>query len=176
MTKYIIESLGAVVGLIFLSFIWFVFDARSPTDLPSDFLCDNIVVLTGGKNRIKLALDSIHRFKAKNVFISGVYEKTKLQDILMDSDIGDVTVSLGYKAKNTRENAKEVREMAEDLDIHEIVLITSDYHMKRSLYEIKRFNPGLKVYPMKVRSTLNFGFLFLCLKEFCRLPMMYFRD
>ena len=143
-----------------------MFEARNVKEFPDNFVCENIAVLTGGKNRIQLALDSIKRFRAKNVFISGVYKTTKLTHILQNKEIGDVSIILGYKALNTEGNAKEIHEIAEDLGINEIVLVTSDYHMFRSLHEVKKYNENLKIYPLKVMSTFNGRFIILCFKEF----------
>lgn len=162
----VLRFIAIVFSLILFPFLFFVYDVRKIKNLPSDFFCEDIVVLTGGKNRIQLALDSIKRFHAKRVFISGVYKSTKLTDILQNKEIGDVSVILGYKAQNTKGNALEVRGMVEDLGIKEIVLVTSDYHMFRSLYEVKKYNKNLKIYPVKVESTFNFRFLSLCFKEF----------
>lgn len=168
LTNRILRLVIAIFAAVLILFALFVFEARKIENLPSNLTCDDIVVLTGGKNRIKLALDSIKRFRAKNVLISGVYKGTKLDDILGDADIGDLNVSiiLGYKAMNTEGNAKEIREVAEDLGIKKIVLITSDYHMFRSMHEIKKYNKNLKIYPLKVMSTFNSRFVMLCFKEF----------
>jgi len=162
----ILRFIAIVFTSVLFLFLFFIYDARKVESLPSDFFCEDIVVLTGGKNRIQLALDSIKRFHAQRVFISGVYKSTKLTDILQNKEIGDVSVILGYKAQNTEGNALEVHGMVEDLGIKEIVLVTSDYHMFRSLYEIRKYNKDLKIYPVKVISAFNLRFLSLCFKEF----------
>lgn len=177
MTKLILKFAVIVFFAVLISFSIFIFDARKIEDLPSDFVCEDIVVLTGGKNRIKLAFDSVQRFHAKNVLISGVYRGTKLEDILGDTDvIGDVTVVLGYKAMNTEGNAQEIREVAEELGMKKIILITSDYHMFRSLHEVRKFNKNLKIYPLKVRSDFNSRFIKLCFKEFYHSLGILIRD
>ena len=177
MTDLITRFVAVIFLVVLILFSLFVFDARKVNDLPSDFVCEDIVVLTGGKNRIKSAFDSIERFHAKNILISGVYKGTKLEDILGDTEVlGDVSVVLGYKALNTEGNAKEIREVAEELGMKEIVLITSDYHMLRSLHEVRKYNKNLKIYPMKVRSDFNGRFVVLCFKEFYRSLGVLIRD
>ena len=166
LSNKILRFIAIVFSSILFLFLLFIHDVRKVENLPSDFFCEDIVVLTGGKNRIQLALDSIKRFHAKRVFISGVYKSTKLMDILQNKEVGDVSVVLGYEAQNTEGNALEVRGMVEDLGIEEIVLVTSDYHMSRSLYEIRKYNKDLKIYPVKVRSAFSLRFLSLCFKEF----------
>lgn len=177
LTKLILKFALIIFFAVSISFSIFIFDARKIEDFPPDFVCEDIVVLTGGKNRIKVAFDSVKRFHAKNVLISGVYRGTKLEDILGDTDvIGDVTVVLGYKALNTEGNAKEICEVAEELGMKEIVLITSDYHMFRSLYEVRKHNKDLKIYPLKVCSVFNSRFIRLCFKEFYRSLGILIRD
>ncbi|MBO4405533.1 MAG: YdcF family protein [Alphaproteobacteria bacterium] len=165
---------SVILSVALILFAIFVFDVKKVENLPSNLVCEDMVVLTGGKNRIKLALDSVKKFHAKNVLISGVYKGTKLEDILGDAkdvgadSLGDVTIILGYKAMNTEGNAKEIREVAKDLGMKEIVLVTSDYHMFRSLHEVRKYNKNLKIYPMKVQSDFNFRFISLCFREFYR--------
>ncbi len=166
MINSVLRFIAIVVCLFFILFFLFVFDARRIEKIPSNLVCENIAVLTGGRNRIQLALDSVKRFRSKNVFISGVYKATTIEDILQNKEIGDVSVILGYKALNTEGNAKEIHEIANDLGMSEIVLVTSDYHMFRSLYEVKKYNKNLKIYPLKVMSTFNGRFVMLCFKEF----------
>ncbi len=173
LTNPILRFVTIGLGAFFLLFSLFVYDSMKERRLPSGFVCENVVVLTGGKDRIKLALNSAKQFKARNVFISGVYKNTKLEDILSDKDVGDVSVILGYKALNTEGNAKEIHDVSEDLGMKEIVLVTSDYHMFRSLYEVKKYNKGLKIYPVKVKSDFDFKFISLCVKEFyCSLGIL----
>ena len=123
-----------------------------------------------------MALDSVKKFRAKNVFISGVYKTTTLSDILQNKEIGDVSVILGYEALNTEGNAREIRGIVDDLGMNEIVLVTSDYHMFRSLYEVRKYNKNLKIYPLKVVSTFNGRFVILCLKEFYYSLCILIRD
>lgn len=160
------STIITVVLAIVILFSAFVHDVRKPASLPEHLTCENIVVLTGGKNRIALAFDSVKRFHAKNILISGVYKSTTLQDIVGDKDFEDVNIILGYEALNTEGNAEEIRGFVQDMGITSIVLVTSDYHMRRSLYEVKKHNENLIIFPLKVVSTFNLKFLILSFKEF----------
>jgi uncharacterized SAM-binding protein YcdF (DUF218 family) len=128
--------------------------------------CDNVAVLTGERSRIPYALRFVEECKPKNVFISGVHRNTSLKDILPGRQSTNVRVILGKKAKNTRENALEINEWAVQNKISEIVLVTSDYHMPRSIAELKRINKRLKIHPRPVKSELNFKFIRQCVKVF----------
>ncbi|MBE6447535.1 MAG: YdcF family protein [Alphaproteobacteria bacterium] len=167
--RIFLKTVTAIFAVLFIGLIALIFYSRQQSNIPDDLRCDNIVVLTGGKNRIKIALDSVHKFHAKSVFISGVHEKTKLRDILAEQDTGNVEIILGHKAKNTHENAKEINSWINTRNINEVIIVTSDYHMFRSVYELKKRNPYLKIYELKVFSNFNKRFLILSLKEFYRM-------
>jgi uncharacterized SAM-binding protein YcdF (DUF218 family) len=141
-----------------------------------DTTFDNIVVLTGGRDRISYAFSLIESYKPKNIFISGVYEKTTLQDILPQKPIENVRIILGKQAKNTEENAKEIDEWVRQNSISEILLITSDYHMMRSIMELRRINNELKIYPCSVNSIFNMRFYLQCFKEFYKIVYIYCKN
>ena len=59
---------------------------------------------------------------------------------------------LGKDARNTLENAEEVGEWVSRNNINKIVLVTSDYHMRRSMMILKHKNPKLEIIPCAVKS------------------------
>ncbi|MDR2068192.1 MAG: YdcF family protein [Holosporaceae bacterium] len=156
LTTLVLWSIGYVV------FIW---NAISYAD-KYDFYSPNIVVLTGGRNRIAHALRSVNNSRKSNIFISGVYEKTSIEDILGHAKINGAHVILGKEAKNTEGNAAEIISWVKSNGIDEILLITSDYHMYRSIVELKHVSGKLKIYPCAVKSKFDFNFLRNCIKEF----------
>ena len=169
MTKAIPRVFAVAFLIFFISFAFFVANIRRTLSLPNDLKCDTIVVFTGDRDRIKMAVESIDTFHANTVFISGVYKNSTIYNIIPNSNdllSKDVSVVLGYEARNTAGNAKELRGFVEDMNINEIVLVTSDYHMSRSIREIKKYCKDLKIYPVKVRSKFNRRFIKLCFKEF----------
>lgn len=155
-------------GSVFLclSFILFIIDAVSFCETPQE-RCNNVVVLTGGKNRIQHALKLIQENQTKNIFISGVHTKTTLNDILDESEHKrNVNFILGKKAKNTFENAEEIDEWVSTNNIKKITLITSDYHMRRSIIVLNHKSRGVKIIPCVSKSNFDFYFLKMCAKEF----------
>ncbi|MDR3187038.1 MAG: YdcF family protein [Holosporaceae bacterium] len=156
LTAFILWSIGCVV------FIW---NAASYTD-EHDLRSPNIVVLTGGRNRIAHALRSVGSNRQSNIFISGVYEKTSFRDIFGDARVDGARIILGKEAKNTEENAAEIISWVKSNGIDEILLVTSDYHMYRSIMELKHVACELKIYPCAVKSKFDFNFLLNCIKEF----------
>jgi len=112
------------------------------------------VVLTGGQNRIAESLILLDKGLTDIVFISGVNPEVTKQDVLSRyyNKYKDRVV-LGYKAINTKGNIKEIKEWVEKNNIREIRLITSDYHLYRTLLEFKKFLPNLKIEIFSVKSV-----------------------
>ena len=117
---------------------------------------DAIVVLTGGKNRIAEAVKLYNNGLADMLFISGVephvnfgsLEKQNKIQIMRQKD----HVILGKEATNTIENAIEVSEIIRRNNLKSIRLVTSYYHMPRSLNELKALNPDVEVIEHPVYS------------------------
>ena len=137
---------------------------------------DNIVVLTGGPNRITRAFQLIESCRPKNIFISGVYQKTMLSDISPTGKNQNIKIFLGKQATNTQENALEINEWVKRYNIAEILLITSDYHIPRSAMELRNINSSLQIHPYGVKSSISFGFMRLCIKELHKIIYIYIRN
>lgn len=107
---------------------------------------DAIVVLTGASDmRLKEGMRLLERRKGERLFISGVNRDVKRPE-LMDVTEGskrlyECCVDLGYQAENTVQNAREIAEWARGHDFDTLVVVTSDYHMPRSLLELKADMP-----------------------------------
>ena len=113
---------------------------------------DAVVVLTGGKDhRIQAGIHLLEEKWADTMFISGVNKIVKAEDIL-GSDNNDLKsiIHLGYMAENTHTNALEITQWAKEHNIHSIILVTSFYHMPRSLLEMKGIHSGLKITPYSI--------------------------
>lgn len=114
----------------------------------SDDKTDAIVVLTGGRNRIAEAIRLFNDGLAEKLFISGVSQKVEVHDIEDKLDIKVLhpeQIELGYKAENTLGNASEIKEWIENNRISSVRLITSNYHMPRSMAELSTYHLPLKV-------------------------------
>lgn len=100
---------------------------------------DAIVVLTGGNHRIKTGLDLWRAGMAPELFITGVNESVTRFDLLSEGqqqgDLPLCCLTLGYKARTTKGNARETKEWVKANDIHSIRLVTSTYHLDRAMLE-----------------------------------------
>jgi uncharacterized SAM-binding protein YcdF (DUF218 family) len=134
-------------------------------------------VLTGDSRRIAHAFNLVKSSGAKNIFISGVHEKALLKDIQpQEENSGSIKVFLGKQAKNTNENAREIDEWVKQNNISEVLLITSDYHMPRSIMELKYRNNSLQVHQYGVKSKFNRNFVWLCIKELHKMAYAFIRN
>lgn len=117
----------------------------------------NIVILTGGTNRIKDGLKIIEDFKKTNkknykILVSGTgvgFTKNSLKKKLgpnFNPQLIECCIDLDSVSKNTFTNASETFKWARKNDINEYILITSNYHMPRAILEFKNIMPNLKIY------------------------------
>ena len=123
----------------------------------NDIESPNIVILTGGANRIKDGLKIIQDFKnSKNInykiLVSGTgmgFTKSSLKKKLgenFNSQLIQCCIDLDGVSKNTLTNASETFKWTSKNDIKEFILITSNYHMPRAILEFKNVMPNLKIY------------------------------
>lgn len=116
---------------------------------------DGIVVLTGGRDRIQIGMDLLHQRRARRLLISGVHRSTTVDDIRRATesrpDLFACCVDLGHDAETTVGNAAEAARWAEDRDFRSLIVVTSAYHMPRSLRELERSLPNVALKPFPVR-------------------------
>ena len=152
--KYIISIFICLLLSWIAGFIWFGHYINNFKD-NKDMFTDAIVVLTGGRNRIATAVNLLNDNKAEHLFISGVRKNIKLNDIINNGKMkikNTQKVELGYLATNTVENASEIKDWLINNKITSVRLITSNYHMPRSMAEISAYNLKLQIIATPVYS------------------------
>ncbi len=130
-----------VVGLV--AFAQRIERSIPPTEPP---VADAVVALTGASDlRLEAAARLLERGKGKRLLISGVNREASRDDILAVSravkPIYDCCVDLGYTAADTIGNAGEIAEWARGKGFTRLIVVTSDYHMPRSILEIRAAMP-----------------------------------
>jgi uncharacterized SAM-binding protein YcdF (DUF218 family) len=146
----VIVAIAAFV-LGFLGFARAVVDATPPPDPKAD----GIVALTGGTARIDGALQLLAEGRGGRLLISGV-NPSVTPDILARTVTSDgkgamgCCVDLGHDARDTIGNAAETRAWATDRGYGSLIVVTSDYHMARSMAELETAMPGTRLiaYPV----------------------------
>jgi uncharacterized SAM-binding protein YcdF (DUF218 family) len=143
-----------LAGLVaFGGFVAFVY-SLDRTERRPEARTDGIVALTGGSQRIGDAIDLLAQGYATRLLISGVNERTSRDQIERlnpgQRRLFDCCVDLDYRARNTIGNAIETRRWAERNGFRSIIVVTSAYHMPRTLVELDHALPGLRKVPYAV--------------------------
>jgi uncharacterized SAM-binding protein YcdF (DUF218 family) len=122
---------------------------------------DGIVALTGGSQRIGDAIDLLARGYARRLLITGVNEHTSRSEIARlnpgQRRLFDCCVDLDYRARNTIGNAAETRRWAEVNKFRSLIVVTSNYHMPRTLIELDRALPDIRKAPYSVVTSATSG-------------------
>jgi uncharacterized SAM-binding protein YcdF (DUF218 family) len=158
--KKILKVVSFVFALWLLGFGLFFFVI--PNQVRDDqTTTESIVVLTGGRERLKTGFQLLCNQQAKLIFISGVNPEEKLKSLLksvdlqkmpcaMDREKLKASTHLGYLAKNTKENAEETAAWVKQMGITSIRLVTAAYHMPRSLLQLNYLLPNVTIIPHPV--------------------------
>lgn len=117
---------------------------------------DAIVILTGGKARIQKGMALFEKLHAKRVLISGVDKAVKLP-IIKDKQLRGYDsffqfTDIGYGAVNTFSNALESAVWVRNHHFRSIGLVTSYFHMPRSLWLFKKTMPEIIIFPLVVEG------------------------
>lgn len=180
------------VTIWFIGFIWFIGEVprQSLDDKPSTQKAALGVVLTGGHGRITHGLITLYEGRVSRLFITGVNENASNTDLF--SSTGDKLsmklyqrykkqIHVGRDARSTRGNALEVKKFLKgQTHSKSILLITSNYHMPRSLHEFRRVFPGSEIIPEPVFSSQfpadwwrNQDSILLLVSEYHKLTISY---
>lgn len=115
---------------------------------------DGIVALTGGPERLSDALRLLASGRGQRLLISGVHPETTDRELARAQPdyaaFARCCVDLGRRALNTAGNAVETRNWAEGHGFHSLIVVTSGYHMPRTLMELAREMPDVELIPYAV--------------------------
>ncbi|WP_420839944.1 YdcF family protein [Allorhizobium sonneratiae] len=129
-------------------------DMVSTMKPPVDPKADAIVVLTGGYQRIDQAVDLLRRGAGKRLLISGVHPTTTPAQIRRmtqsSADLFACCVDMGYEAIDTIGNANETERWIHDKGYKSVLVVTSNYHIERSLMELRRIDHQTHFIPYPV--------------------------
>ena len=151
---------AALAALVMFGFVLFAIAVTRDFPQPVQ-RADGIVVLTGGELRIAEGARLLNMGWGRRLLISGVNPKTSRQDVVRITGLGeskfDCCVDLGYWAQDTVGNADEAKMWAEKHQFSSLIVVTSSYHMPRSLAELSIELPRthLIAHPVTPRSLRN---------------------
>ncbi len=149
-----------VIFCLALAAGFFVF-AYSVSVMPSGVpvLADGIVALTGDEDRISEAVRLLAEGKAQRLLISGVNKSTGAPQIIsLNATTGKEAllfrccVDLDKRALNTEDNAFETTAWVRQKGFRSLIVVTSTYHMPRTLIELRQSMPDVELIPYPVKS------------------------
>tara|TARA_R110000764_G_scaffold57125_4_gene124409 strand:- start:725 stop:1360 length:636 start_codon:yes stop_codon:yes gene_type:complete len=142
-------TLIAIIALVWLVGL-FAFADRvrnlTPADEPAR--ADAIVALTGpSAERVNVAVRLLEQGKGKRLLVSGVNRDVRREELRAltpgSNRLFNCCVDLGFEAENTTGNAREIADWAHTKGYDSLIVVTSDYHMPRSLVEIHSAAPDV---------------------------------
>lgn len=112
---------------------------------------DGIVVLTGGSNRVEAGLDLLQAGAAPRLLISGVDPRADPARLVPETHPAHARLSccitIGTYAADTWGNAREAASWARNFGMKSLLIVTSNYHMRRSLFEFGLVLRGVRLSP-----------------------------
>jgi uncharacterized SAM-binding protein YcdF (DUF218 family) len=154
----------AAVAIVFILIFWAGFSLfvwRVPkAEVTLGRNADGIVVVTGGALRIADAVELLSAGRGKRLLISGVHPTTTIREIarLMPEyePLIFCCVDLDHSAVNTVGNAVETQHWVKALGFRSLIVVTSNYHMPRTMAELAWHLPDVELIPFPV-VTMHAG-------------------
>lgn len=153
---------ASLFGLAAVLAAWTVGLVRFAATIPNvvedtDTPTEAIVVLTGGSERFATGLRLLAQDRAERMFVSGVHPGVDVGRLLVvagqPSPALAARIETGHAALDTAGNAAETAGWMQRRGYHSLRLVTSHYHMPRSLAEFRRALPEVRVIPHPVFSA-----------------------
>lgn len=150
----VVVSFFVVVSWV-TGFAYFI--NQLPKQLDESVLNDvnGIVVLTGGAGRVPAGIELIQQKFLKPILVTGVNSKVTQETLLSPYNLSGQQlgfVELDYSALTTRQNIAEAKRWAGKKGLNKILLVTSYYHMPRSLMLAHQIADDIQVMPYPVFS------------------------
>ena len=122
---------------------------------------DGIAILTGGKGRIDLGLDLFTKQSNIKLIISGVDRKVSVKSVLPSKFQENKRIYIDQVSESTFENAVIIKDWAKKNQLYNIYIITSYYHMPRSMLLLNKFKEEVNyyAYPVKKEKSSHSNFL-----------------
>lgn len=146
--------LVAAWGFAFSSFLAEVEGFQSP-----ERAADGIAVLTGGIGRLDAGVAALRDGRGKKLLVTGANPALRVETIFnalgLDPAFRDCCVDIDQRATDTAGNVRETVEWAKRNQFRSLIVITSDYHLPRTLALFAAKGEGLEIMPWPVASGFS---------------------
>ncbi len=140
--------------VVFVSFYQFASQASKEANLLTLPKADAIVVLTGEESRIHSAVNLLQAKNGKRLLISGVSttvsDRTVYETYASKNAERYCCIDLDRLAMDTKGNAENTANWVSLHDYKQLIVVTSSYHMPRSLTLLKQKMPTVKIIPAQI--------------------------
>ena len=143
-----------LILFLILGFVIF-FSKINYNQVSFNYQTDGIAVLTGGKGRINLGLELFYKNKNLKLIISGVDKKVSDKSIIPSNLKNKSSITIDKVSESTYENAKIINEWTFKHKLQNVTVITSYYHMPRSMMLIKSLTPTINFYAYPVEKKIS---------------------
>ncbi|WP_245408408.1 YdcF family protein [Zhengella mangrovi] len=147
-----------VIAAVFVAGFTFFADSVSRMAPPGAIAdADAIIVLTGGYHRLDTAIDLLENGHGKRLLISGVNPVTTRTSLRKAtgarSALFNCCIDIDIEALDTIGNATESAKWLKRNGYRSVILVTNNYHMPRSMMELKRTAGDIAITPWPVVNT-----------------------
>lgn len=160
MRKLFIYIFSLFLILLILGFFYFL-RVITYTNVVVGKNIDGIAILTGGKGRIDLGLNLFKEQSNIRLIISGVDKKVSINSVLPTKFQENNRIYIDQVSESTFENAIVIAEWAKKNQLYNIIVITSYYHMPRSMLLLSKFTEEVNyyAYPVKKEKSKSSDFI-----------------
>ena len=155
--RRVVATAFALVAAVLAAWLWglILFVDRIPDSVADEGRqTDAIIILTGGSLRLEKGFDLLAAKMAGKLLVSGVAKGVQMEEVLGAAGLTpselECCVTLGYMAEDTGSNAIESAVWIRTNKVASIRLVTSSYHMPRSLLEFRATVPDVEIVPHPV--------------------------
>lgn len=163
----VLVVLGYLAG--FVAFADYIARMRSADPPPE---ADAVIVLTGGHFRLGPAVDLLRAGRGKRLLISGVHPDTDSRSLRQatgaDEALFACCIDLDTVATDTTGNAVESARWLRANNFTSAILVTNNYHIPRSMLEMRRAMPEMRIIAYPVVNARLDGFRWLANREVLR--------
>jgi uncharacterized SAM-binding protein YcdF (DUF218 family) len=152
LTRLVVVACAGLAIVWLMGFTWFLHLASRAASPPRHF--DAIVVLTGGPDRVEVALRLLAGGTAERLLVSGAGERTDVAALAhlagLDPAPLEQRITMGHAARTTRGNALETAAWVREQRVGSLLVVTAWFHMPRALVELRRAMPAVTSEPYPV--------------------------
>ena len=154
-------SLAVIAWL--LGFVWFAVTMPQPAGAERT---DAIVVPTGSEGRIPRGIAMLGEKTANKMLVTGVDVNVTPAEFAAEYEVParlmDCCITLGFRALDTRGNARETADWMAENGFVSMRLVTADWHMRRAALELSsRLPEDISILRDAVHTEPSLSTLFL---------------